>query len=55
MSQRPLREQKRLVYATTSPALAAMSLQVGERSIAVIVDGESHTLGGVVTDVAWLQ
>ncbi len=29
--------------------------QVGPRSIAVIVDGESHTLGGVVTDVAWLQ
>lgn len=28
---------------------------VGPRTIAVVVDGESHTLGAAVSDVAWLQ
>ena len=28
---------------------------LGPRTAAVIVDGESHTLGRAVTDVAWLQ
>ena len=28
---------------------------VGPRSIAVVVDGEGHTLAGAVTDVAWLK
>jgi hypothetical protein len=28
---------------------------VGPRSVAAVVDGESHTLGAAVTDVAWLQ
>lgn len=28
---------------------------VGPRTAAVIVDGESHTLGAAIADVAWLQ
>lgn len=28
---------------------------VGPRTAAVVVDGESHTLGAAVCDVAWLQ
>ncbi|PRW56401.1 dna-directed rna polymerase i and iii 14 kda polypeptide [Chlorella sorokiniana] len=42
--------EKRLVTSARRKPIV-----VGPRSIAVIVDGESHTLGGVVTDVAWLH
>lgn len=44
-----------LLPLVTLPSLLHAFMQVGPRSIAVIVDGESHTLGGVITDVAWLQ
>ena len=42
--------EKRLVTSARRKPIV-----VGPRSVAVVVDGESHTLGGAVTDVAWLH